>query len=336
MAKIVLGIGTSHGPMLSTPPEQWDARVPADRKNKHPYRGETYGFDDLVRLRTPEKIGDQLGVDTWRDRHRRCREALDTLAQKFADAKIDAAIIVGNDQNEIFQSDLMPALYVFAGEEVFNEPSTEEQKAMMPPGIAISESGHKPLQRETYPCHAKLGRHMIESLIDGRFDVTQSSTLPQNGVAWASGMPHAFGFVYRKIMHDRVIPHIPVVVNTFYPPNQPRAGRCVALGDQLAKAVATWPEDMRIAVIASGGLSHFVIDEEFDRRFLDLLVAPDRDGIDKLPEKWLQSGTSEMKNWIPVATASASAGLRMEVVDYVPCYRSEAGTGNAMGFVVWQ
>jgi hypothetical protein len=336
MARIVLGIGTSHGPMLSTPPEQWDARVPADRRNRHPFRGETYGFDDLMRLRAAEKIGEQLGVETWRSRHRRCHDALDTLAQRFADTKVDAAIIVGNDQNEIFQTDLMPALYIFSGEAVFNEPSTEEQKAQMPPGIAIAESGHKPTQRETYRCHAKLARHLVEQLIGAHFDVTQSSTLPQNGVAWASGMPHAFGFVYRKIMHDRVIPHIPVVVNTFYPPNQPRAGRCAALGDRLKEAVASWPDDLRIAVIASGGLSHFVIDEEFDRKFLDLLAAADRDGIDKLPEPWLQSGTSEMKNWIPVATASAAAGLKMELVDYVPCYRSEAGTGNAMGFVVWQ
>ena len=336
MAKIVLGIGTSHGPMLSTPPEQWDARVPADRKNKHPFRGKTYSFDDLVRVRSGEGIKDQIGIDNWRSRHQRCAAALRTLAKRFEEAKIDVAIIVGNDQNEIFQTDLMPAIYLFAGESVFNEPSTDEQKAMMAPGIAVSEPGHKPPQRETYPCHPKLGRHLVEDLVDGGFDVTQSSTLPQNGVAWASGMPHAFGFVYRKIMRDRVIPHVPVVLNTFYPPNQPRAGRCAALGDRLAQAVASWPEDLRVAIVASGGLTHFVIDEEFDRKFLDLMAAKDREGIAALPEAWLQSGTSEMKNWIPVATASATAGLTMELVDYVPCYRSEAGTGNAMGFVVWQ
>ena len=42
MAKIVLGMGTSHGPMLSTPPDQWDARVPFDKSHKaHPFRGKT-------------------------------------------------------------------------------------------------------------------------------------------------------------------------------------------------------------------------------------------------------------------------------------------------------
>jgi len=149
-------------------------------------------------------------------------------------------------------------------------------------------------------------------------------------------MPHAFGFVYRKIMRDRVLPHVPVVLNTFYPPNQPRAARCVALGEAIAPAVASWPDDLRVAIVASGGLSHFVIDEEFDGKVLGLMEAGDRGGLAQLPENYLQSGSSEIKNWLPVATAAQAAGLRMELVDYVPCYRSKAGTGNAMGFAVWQ
>jgi 3-O-methylgallate 3,4-dioxygenase len=38
MAKIVLGIGTSHGPMLSTPPEDWALRVVSDRQAQHPFK----------------------------------------------------------------------------------------------------------------------------------------------------------------------------------------------------------------------------------------------------------------------------------------------------------
>jgi hypothetical protein len=33
---------------------------------------------------------------------------------------------------------------------------------------------------------------------------------------------------------------------------------------------------------------------------------------------------------------SAGAGLVVDTVDYQPCYRTEAGTGNAMGFVTWK
>ena len=50
MAEIVLGIGSSHGPLLSTPPEQWDLRAKADRENKkHWFRGKTYDFETLLK-----------------------------------------------------------------------------------------------------------------------------------------------------------------------------------------------------------------------------------------------------------------------------------------------
>src|ERR1700704_6157262 len=48
-----------------------------------------------------------------------------------------------------------------------------------------------------------------------------------------------------------------------------------------------------------------------------------------------QAGTSEIKNWIAVAGAMSESDLPMTLVDYVPCYRSEAGTGSGMGFATW-
>ena len=54
MAKVVLGVGSSHGPMLSTPPDMWHLRAGADRKNpKHFYRGQAYDFDKLLAERQP-------------------------------------------------------------------------------------------------------------------------------------------------------------------------------------------------------------------------------------------------------------------------------------------
>lgn len=78
-----------------------------------------------------------------------------------------------------------------------------------------------------------------------------------------------------------------------------------------------------------------MIDEETDRVFLDALRDREMRRIVDLGEPIFQAGTSEMKNWIPVAGAMADIGLKMTLVDYQPCYRSEAGTGNAMGFVYW-
>ncbi|MCC6474244.1 MAG: protocatechuate 3,4-dioxygenase, partial [Burkholderiales bacterium] len=51
MAKIVLGIWTTHGPQLGTSAEQWTDRVAADRARKHPFRLKEYSFAELVELR---------------------------------------------------------------------------------------------------------------------------------------------------------------------------------------------------------------------------------------------------------------------------------------------
>jgi 3-O-methylgallate 3,4-dioxygenase len=62
----------------------------------------------------------------------------------------------------------------------------------------------------------------------------------------------------------------------------------------------------------------------------------DGDALSREPESLFQSGSSESKCWIMAAGALSDADLKMDLLDYVPCYRSEAGTGNAMGFATWQ
>ena len=89
-----------------------------------------------------------------------------------------------------------------------------------------------------------------------------------------------------------------------------------------------------MAVVASGGLSHFFVDEELDRHVLDLLAKKDGEALSALPAAKLESGNSEIRNWI--ATAGAAEHLAMHLVDYVPSYRSEAGSGVGMAFAVWQ
>ena len=97
-----------------------------------------------------------------------------------------------------------------------------------------------------------------------------------------------------------------------------------------------WDSELRVALIASGGLTHFVIDEGVDQLFLDAIRSRDTGPFKALGEAIFADGTSEIKNWLPLVGAMATLGLEPEVVDYVPCYRSAAGTGNAMGFVTWR
>lgn len=333
MAKIVLGIGTSHGPMLSTPPDQWGQRVAADRRNpEHWFKGKAYKFDELVALRATEGLDKQITPKIWNERHAACRRAIGKLADIFAEAKPDLAIIVGNDQMEMFKEPLIPAMSVYRGETIPNAFPTEEEIAKMPPGIPIAITGHIPPQGATYQGLPALATHIIEQAMVDQFDVASLASLPNN----YCHIPHAFGFVFRNIMADKPVPTVPVVLNTFYPPNQPTVGRCYAFGKSLLRAIESWDSDARVALIASGGLTHFVVDEDVDNAVMDALRARKIEGVAKLGEAIFQAGTSEIKNWVPVAGAMADLGYEPNVIDYVPCYRSEAGTGNAMGFVYWR
>ncbi|MBV8903180.1 MAG: protocatechuate 3,4-dioxygenase [Acidobacteriia bacterium] len=335
MARIQFGLATSHGPMLSIPPEFWQERVSADRENpRHFYKGRAFSFDEMVELRGGERLVEQITPEVSAERHQRCQNAIRQLADFFEEHRPDVAVVVGNDQMEVFTGDHVPALGVFWGEYVEGHPRTPEFLAKLNRAVARAEADRTPPVYTQYPCLPAMGKHMIESAIAEGFDVTQLRRLGVGEIG-VNSAPHAYGFVYRRVMRDKVVPHVPVFVNTFYPPNQPSAARCFAFGQALARAVASWPKDVSVAVIASGGMTHFVVDEDFDVCVLESIRDGDAAALSKIPEAMFQSGTSEIKNWITVAGAMAEAGLAMNLVDYVPCYRSEAGTGSAMGFAKW-
>jgi hypothetical protein len=330
MADLVLGIATSHGPMLSTPPSQWGLRAEADRRNpQHVYRGKTSDYDGLLRERG-SSFEKEIGPEVWRSRHAQCQRALDRLAEKLSAAAPDRVVVVGNDQREIFREDLTPSIALYRGDHIENVPSTAEERARMGPGIAVAEEGHCPPDGAVYECAAELASHLIRSLVEQEFDVAQVSSLGGRGI------PHAYGFVYRRLLRDAPPPSVPVILNVGYPFNRPTLRRCLDLGRALARGIAAWNGPERVVLIGSGGLSHFVIDEELDRRVMGSLEAGDEGALASMPEDLFQSGTAEIKNWLPVASAMSARGARFHPVDYVPCYRSEAGTGNAMGFAFWE
>ncbi|HTZ99760.1 MAG TPA: hypothetical protein VMB02_05475 [Candidatus Aquilonibacter sp.] len=335
MAKVVLGMGSSHGPMLSTPPDMWHLRADADRKNsKHFYRGRPYDFNALLAVRRPG-FADAITPEEKQRRYDLCQRALDKMAAKFAEVRPDVVVIVGSDQRELFTDENTPAFLVFTGGKIENIPETEEAKANMPPGIAIAEVGHCPPEGAEYIGANSLAAHLVESLIEQEFDVSESSHLPKvNG--HAHGIPHAFGFLYRRIMADNPPPSVPVFLNAGVPNNRPKIGRCLKFGRALVKAMESWKEDARVALFCSGGLTHFVIDEQLDQRVIKAMQYRDEKALADVPEDHLLGDTCEIRNWMPVSVGMNALGKKMTLVAYVPCYRTEAGTGSAMGFVYWQ
>jgi OH-DDVA oxygenase len=152
----------------------------------------------------------------------RNRAAIEALGDVFAQTGPDIGLIIGNDQMEVFSGHHVPAFAVSWGDYVEGHPRSEEFLSSLPPGIARADLDRTREVYTEWPCHPKLGRHIIESVIAEDFDVAQVTRLPEGQIG-SNAAPHAYGFVDRRIMRDLVVPHVPVFVNTFYPPNQPTA-----------------------------------------------------------------------------------------------------------------
>lgn len=255
---------------------------------------------------------------------------MEVLTQKFKEAAPEAVVIVGNDQREFFDEGLTPAITVYRGAQIKN---LQHLPANNPPGINIAEPGNSPLEGASYPGATALADHILDSLAGENFDLAQSDSTPK--AAPRGGIPHAYGFLYHSILGDNPPPSVPIILNVHFPHNVPKNRRCLDLGRALYRAIASFNGVQRVAVMASGGLTHYVVDEELDRKIIDAMQSGNEAALEAIPESLFKVGTAEIKNWYPVISAMNQTKLRYHLVDYVPCYRSEAGTGNAMAFVYW-
>jgi catalytic LigB subunit of aromatic ring-opening dioxygenase len=321
VARIVLGMGASHSPHVSTPLELWAARGANDPN--------IVGKDVFERLREQNCswASKEITAEKWQKRYTAVQAAITRLVDTMASVRPDVVVTVGDDQHEVFSADHTPAIDIYWGESLHDTPP--DPTTLNPVRRSMIWAEHAE-EQVTNPTDADLGRHLIESLTAEGFDISHSRMLPES-----HNIGHAFNFVYRRIMNGRLVPQVPVMLNTYYPPNQPTLKRCFALGEGLRRAIDSWDTDKRVALFASGGLSHFVVDEKLDRAVLNALKDDDAETLTSFPEEVMVSGTSEIRNWVTVAGAMSGGGLGMQIVDYVPLYRSEAGTGLGAGFVQW-
>ena len=79
----------------------------------------------------------------------------------------------------------------------------------------------------------------------------------------------------------------------------------------MRKAVEGFAGDARVGVLASGGLSHFLVDEDFDRAILKALADKDAAFLRTLPRNKLHAGSSEILNWVAVAGAAEAPRPRL-------------------------
>lgn len=349
MAEVILGVGTSHSPMLSLDPKKWSLRAEADRLSvdlADPDTGEFRSFADLLAARRNRlRAVNEAEFETqWLA----CQTAISALNKTIKESAPDVLVIVSDDQDELLYDDNMPMFQIFWGDSIRLIPRYTGEGAAL--GAQESAWGFGDVEMDV-PVAAELGLHLVKHLRAQEFDIAQSRYLrpdyqyggvtsptadPARRVSTRhrrQGIGHGWGFVIKRLLDNAPIPIVPVIQNTCYPPNTPTAARCYKFGKAIRAGIESWSCDKRVAVIASGGLSHFVTDETIDRLLLDGILNKRADVLSALPEQRLQSAASEIKNW--VTCAAACEHLEPNLLDYVPVYRTEAGTGGGWAFLRW-
>jgi 3-O-methylgallate 3,4-dioxygenase len=333
MAEIVLGIGTSHTPMLNLPPEDWPRFAEIDRVRAHFHKdGRPATYADLLAVADPA-LEAELAPARFAQKHAVAMAALARLADQVRRAELDCLIVIGDDQDEVFHAANMPSVLIYHGETIANVPlrtlNPNPSWAKRPEWSRRAAARYYETEAPRhYPVDAALARHVIATLVAAEFDVAVADALPEG-----EGEGHALAFVHQRLMTGGVVPVVPVFLNTYYPPNQPTPRRCYRLGQAIRRAVESYPGKARVGVAASGGLSHFTIDEAFDRAIIAAMRVKDAAALEGLPVEQLKAGNSEIRNWICAAGAIEHLGLQW--VEYQPGYRTPAGTGTALCFAHW-
>ncbi|MEL7208104.1 MAG: catechol 1,2-dioxygenase, partial [Actinomycetota bacterium] len=176
------------------------------------------------------------------------RDGLATARAAIADAEVDLLLIVGTNHFRGFWLDLMPAFTVGVGDVLAaGEHGTPHGPQPVDPAAALA---------------------LCQSVMGGGFDLTFSARLDVD-----HGISHAIQY-----LAPEGVPVVPLVINTLAPP-LPSMTRCLALGRELARAVAALPGDRRVGVIGTGGLSHQLPFPDWR--------APEGDDDEFLVESWL-------------------------------------------------
>jgi Catalytic LigB subunit of aromatic ring-opening dioxygenase len=332
MARIVLGIGTSHSPLLVLKGDQWAIRAADDVSGRVPMHlrdGQRTTYAELQAT-----IGDRYREVATHENFLRwsaaAQRALDRIAASIDAVNPDVIVIVGDDQGELYDPDDIPAVSLFYGEEFVMRPYTSTPGRLPWAGPDFWKGYSRDLPHR-FPGSPKFASDLVERLIEGGIDIAASNKVPDPN---RHGFGHAIGFVIERLFCGKRYPVVPVLLNTYYPPNTPTPRRCLEIGRQLRQAIDASSHNLRVAVIASGGLSHFICEEELDRSIIAALRTHDGEALAKIPAKGLIYGSSEIRNWI--CTAGAVAHLKWQWDEYIPVRRTPVGSGIGLAFMEWR
>jgi protocatechuate 4,5-dioxygenase beta chain len=229
----------------------------------------------------------------------------------LADTKPDVIILVYNDHASAFDMKIIPTFAIGCAER-----------------FAPADEGWGPRPVPDVIGHPDLAWHIAQSLILDEFDMT---IINEMAVDHGLTVPLSACFGPLPEWPARVIPLAVNVVT--YPP--PSGNRCWALGEAIARAVASFPEDLNVQVWGTGGMSHQLqgpraglINAEWDNRFLDGLVG-DSDALRHIPhlEYLRETGSEgiELVMWLIMRGALGRSTRALHRHYHVPASNTAVG-----------
>jgi len=229
----------------------------------------------------------------------------------IAELKPDVILLVYNDHASAFDASIIPTFAIGCA-------------AQFPP----ADEGWGPRPVPTVIGYPELASHLAQSLILDEFDMT---IINEMDVDHGLTVPLTLMFGQPKEWPCRIIP-LPVNVVQFPPPT---GNRCWNLGRALKRAVEAWPEDLRVVVFGTGGMSHQLqgmraglINKEWDTKFLDSL-AGDAQWARSVPfiEYVRETGSEgiEMVMWLVSRGALEDKVKEVYRFYHVPCSNTALG-----------
>lgn len=232
-----------------------------------------------------------------RDQAERFRAALAEARESLARARPDVAVVIGSNHFRGFWLDLIPSFTLGVGDV-----------------IASGEAGTPKGSQPVMPAFAQA---VADHLVGAGTEVAISARLQID-----HGQSHAIQY----LLDGLDIPVVPLVINVFASP-LPTVARCMELGRNLANAIAGYPADLRVAVIASGGLSHQL---PWPSRWQD----PDGADEEFLVEAWL-NGRGDWEKYDRHRREIITAARPVLFEDFDRNFLRELESGDLAKYASW-
>ena len=243
----------------------------------------------------------------------RLKNAFLELGRRLSTARPDVLIAVSPDHWSNFFLDNIPAVCLGIGE--INEG---------PPEPWMKDFPHKEIHG-----HAGFALHLAKTALQEGFEPSVSHRLK---------LDHGVCIPLWRMVLERLPRIVPILLNSIEPP-LPSLSRCLEWGRLLKKATDSYSEPLRVAILATGGLSHSIgeptmgaIYEDFDKETIRLFGSSEKDLVHFLEEELPShgNGSEEVRNWLVAHGAAGSRGF--ELIDYLPVPKVIVGCG----FAAWR